>query len=599
VRIDAGYGRLYVRGDGLRALSAVPGCAWNDGRRCYELSLTLESLRAISTATRIAKRDVWNCCTPVVQAWAKTAGEQERIVVEMHRLLGEGFIRDDLPWHDNRTGTQAPAGTSPTYPNGSPQLDPAGHWLRRDPFQHQRVMATVGCMLDGAAYLCEMGTGKTRAAIEVMQEKLRDGTCKAFVVVCPARVMGVWQREIAAWSRTLRPVVLDGAVKLREKAIDEYGSGRIHPNGHVFIINFETIYKLETAFKRLARRFPTMMIVDEMHRIANPQALTTKACMGLAQVMRWRLGQTGTPVRGSGTDVWSQWYFVDLGLTFGANYVQFRREFFSENQWTHETIPRDGTLDEINRRLHLRGLRYRKEDCLDLPPKVYTVAEVDMTPSQARAYRAMAEELLVRIRAAGEADDEIRAANQLVMIMRLCQITSGFLPSAETQTVHRFEPNAKARALEETVRDAVASGRQALIWAWYKHDVDYLLTRFADFYPACIRGGQTIAQHGEAERRFQTGESPILIANQASGGTGLTLTKASLACYFSQHFSMIDRLQSEDRCHRAGSEIHEHVLYEDYVCRGTVDEIVRAAIAEKKDLARTIVELREHLEDAA
>src|SRR5690606_7890760 len=104
----------------------------------------------------------------------------------------------------------------------------------------------------------------------------------------------------------------------------------------------------------------------------------TKAMMRLANEVSWRGGMTGSPIRQGPQDLWSQWYFVDMGLEFGANFVQYKREFLDEDPYLMKLIPKPGTLELIGNRMRRRGLRYTKEECMDLPPKIYESLRVEM-----------------------------------------------------------------------------------------------------------------------------------------------------------------------------------------------------------------------------
>ena len=312
---------------------------------------------------------------------------------------------------------------------------------------------------------------------------------------------------------------------------------------------------------------------------------------------------TGTPILNGLENLWSQWYFIDHGITFGGNFVQFRREFFDENPWAHSLDPLDGVIDEFNARIRIRGMRFRKEDCLDLPPKVYEVHEVEMTREQAAAYDQMTKDLIVTL--AEGADDPRTSSASIVLtqILRLTQITSGFLPIDEDdpdrREVHRFTPNPKLRVMDELVREQVAAGKSVIVWAWYREDVARITEQLADLEPVQIVGGMKHTDRDEAERKFQAGEAKVLVGNPASAGVGLNLFQASVALYYSQGYNLEHRAQSEDRCHRSGSEIHDSVTYIDLSARGTVDEAVRAALAGKLELAEAVVELRRSIGMAA
>jgi len=189
----------------------------------------------------------------------------------------------------------------------------------------------------------------------------------------------------------------------------------------------------------------------------------------------------------------------------------------------------------------------------------------------------------------------------LVQILRLTQITSGFLPRDEDERgvpPVRFTPNPKIDALDTIIREAVGNQMNptsAIVWAWYREDIKRINENFADLSPVTIAGGMTRTQRDAAEAAFRSGEARLLIGNPASAGVGLNLQAASLAVYFSQSYNLEHRAQSEDRCHRAGSEIHDSVTYVDLVCEDTIDEAVRNVLAGKMALAEAVVEIREAL----
>lgn len=558
-KVSAGYGRLYVSGPHAQVARGIPGSAWNPGRSSFEVSLTLETLRALRQASGLTKQEFAARCAPEVLSWAQAAGASESRVALLHESINRGELLE-LPW-EVTDGSSKP------------------------PFEHQRVMATVAGALEGSAFLCEMGTGKTRAAIEASAYRM-ERDLDVVLAVCPKGVMGTWEREVKAWTQR-RSVLLDGPVKQRAKRLREEEF-----DGAFLLLNYDALDALKEDLVALCGRKRVGIILDESQRVKNPQAKVTKAAMELARVSSWRLAMTGTPITNGAHDVWSQWYVVDLGVTFGANFRQFRNEFFNDNPYTFALEPKEGTLQKIGARMRKRGVRYRKVDCLDLPPKVFELAECEMSKEQSKAYREMSEWLYTQFEEDG---DVATAATSLVKLLRLTQITSGFLPT-EGEATHFFKPNPKMTLLEELVRENIA-GQQIIVWAWYRNDVAAIVKMFDDLKPVRLVGGMTTEERSEAERRFQSGESRLLVANPASGGVGITLTAASMAIYYSQDYSLEGRMQSEDRCHRAGSERHNKVTYVDLVCKGTVDEIVREALVAKKNVADVVVDLRQHLRE--
>lgn len=578
--LQARSGRLYVSGPAAGRVLGLPGAARNlklstrAGTPVVELSLTLDTLSAIRRTLGVTGSELAACCDETVMRWAKAAHATEQSVTATHQRLGAGMLRE-FPWVDNRDGLP--------------------------PYSHQRVMATAAVEIPGCAFLCEMGTGKTRGAAEAASFMIRAGVLDGCIIVCPNSVTGTWVRELRRWATNLDPRRLAGTVADRVAEL-----ARLFPRdegratrGACPIINYEVLDKMKHAIMAAAHNAKIGIIFDEGHRIRRPTTKVTKAAMEIAAQMRWRLLMTGTPIVNGVENIWSQWYVIDLGMTFGANFVQFRREFFDENPYTHKLDPLAETTTEVNRRIRRRGIRFTKAECLDLPPKIYEVLECDMGREQLQAYRDMEETLVVEFeRLEREAEGASTAAIQLTMLLRLAQITSGYLPNTEDPegaAVYRFPSVPKIELLEETVREQVGAGAQVLIWAVYRENYKMIEERVGDLGLVKIVGGMTSAERDAAEESFQRGDARIFLGHPGAGGVGLNLQAGSVAMYYSQGYNLDYRLQSEDRCHRSGSEIHNRVLYLDLQCRGSIDQAISQALAGKLSVAHAVTEFRRQI----
>jgi len=559
VKIGAAYGRLYVNGPDMHRVQTVRGAAFNKKRNWYEVSLTLETLRAIRTALGVSKAVMASYCTPEVMTWVRAVAQSEREVADLHRRLAN-MEYTPLPWQDW-------AG------------DDEGQY--RFPFEHQKVLADTALALDGCAFLCEMGTAKTRPAIEAMAERYRRGDITNALVIAPKGGMTVWLRQVPEWTNAMSVVMLaDMPVKERGAILMAPGEGK------VFVVNYDVIHALLPAILHLARGSRLGLILDEIHTIRNPQAKWTDACMRVAQEAAWRVGITGSPILNGAHNIWSQWYVVDLGISFGANFVQFRREFFDPHYSGYGLMPKPGTLETIGNRMRRRGVRYKKDDCMDLPPKIYETVDVVLSPAQKKAYEQMRLELVAEL----ENEEIADAATQLVSILRLTQITSGYVGT--DRGIYTFDPNPKLDQLEQFI-DELIGDQQIIVWAWYVENVRVLCERLRRYDPVRLVGGMSLTERAAVEQAFQSGHNRLLIGNPASGGQSVDLFKASTAIYYSQNFDLLHRLQSEDRCHRQGSQQHRSVTYLDLVARGTVDEVVSNAIRAKKEVADVVVDLRQ------
>jgi SNF2 family DNA or RNA helicase len=563
VKIAIAYGRLYVTGPDKHLVKMLPGCTHNYKRDWYEISLTIPTLNRIRVALGVDKATFKAMCGDSVLRWVEAANASNAMVRDIHAQLETGWRRE-LPWDDAQN--------------------------EFTPMAHQEIMASVATTLDGTAFTGQMGTSKTRPAIESMRYMMEQRGLDIVVVVCPKGVVPTWRKQLARWAPTVPfKLLVDMPMAKRRTAF------RNVPKGTVVVMNYDIIAKMTPVILERFEKESGGFAMDEAHRIRNPQAKWSKACMKLAAHADWRLTLTGTPVLGGAENVWSQWYVIDFGVAFGANYVQFKQEFFEPSFDGFKLLPRQGTLEEIGNRMRKRGLRYLKSECMDLPPKIFEEEEVELGTEQKRIYEEMREELVARIRAAEAGDEEeeglATAATQLVAILRLAQITSGHVPDIEGRIV-QLSPNPKLDALERIVRENI-DDQQIIVWCCYRPNYTAITERLADLKPELLVGGMTVEERSDIEDRFRDGTTRLVVANQQVGGSGLDLWAASLAIYYSQDYNPESRQQSEDRCHRKGSEIHDKVTYVDLMAKGTIDHVIMGSQAAKKGVAEAVVDLKE------
>lgn len=591
VRLSTGYGRLYVAGPSMGVAQRLPGAALNIKRHAYELSLTLETLRALRKELGLSKTQFAAGCTPEVMEWSRVAAKSEERVNAMHRQLESGW-RPELPWLDNRAGTPADAEAEEDDVEYTP--DGIRVYKYRSPYDHQKIMASICLLLDGAAIMGEVGTGKTRAALESMRYLMHSEQLDLVVVVGKkATLANTWVPECDEWTRDITPVLLTGmTVEKRREIIKRITQGHrvAAPGQHtILLLNHDVLSLLEDDLTALMDSRKVGFVIDESQKIRNAEAKVTQSAMRLAEHARWRLIMTGSPVIRGEQDIWSQWYTIDLGTTFGANFVQYRREWLVEDPYTLKITARDGADTEIGLRMRRRGFRVTKETGIpDLPPRIYQKYPIELTAKQRKAYEELEETLVTQLSA--EDDRYATASNQLAMILRLSQITSGFVKD-EMGDVHTFDPNPKLNAVQELVEENIRNG-SIIVWAWYREDVERLRDALFMYNPAIVYGSQSDAVRNRGIQDFMRRRTKLMIANQASGGVGLNLQIAPLSIYYSQNYNLEDRLQSEGRNHRGGSQMHEKVTYIDLVATDTIDEIVRNALRRKKSVADAVVDLR-------
>jgi SNF2 family DNA or RNA helicase len=238
----------------------------------------------------------------------------------------------------------------------------------------------------------------------------------------------------------------------------------------------------------------------------------------------------------------------------------------------------------------------KKEDCLDLPPKVYQTVEVQMGARQADAYNKMLQDAYIAL------SDGSSVTAQMVMtqLVRLHQIACGFMKPDHMPEVPFGEPNDRIETLLSLLEQAPG---KCIVWATYRYNVrqlmDAISKKFGEESVVDFYGATSNDDRKYAKEAFQDSNSPVkyIVSNPASGRFGNTLTQGTTVLYFSNSYDLEFREQSEDRAHRIGQvgDVHSpgqdpSVLYIDLVAKGTVDERIVKVLKAKKRLTDEVVQ---------
>ncbi len=422
------------------------------------------------------------------------------------------------------------------------------------PFMHQKVSFEILRTLTNGANFSEMGAGKSQSAAHVANWRLRRALISSVLIVCPKSVISVWADPIDGELYKhcgVKPtdiLVLDGPMKSRVKAA-------LSKQRTWTIVNYEGLWRILEWLREDKLPLPKwdMIILDESTRIKNKSTKQTKACISLRPISKNRMILTGSPVTQSPLDLWSQIQFLDPDLLPYKDFYEYQNEFSIVTKTKlvgNVKIPirREWkNLDLLNSIIEKFSVRYLKSECMDLPEKIYTTREVELTGDQREAYTKIREEFLLILKSG----EKVTVSNLLAMITRLHQITSGHIRS-DTKELHYFDSQAKLDLLDEVLDDAgVYDGAtKAVVWCQYIPDIK-LISQMLDKkdIPNVMFYGDT-KDRGEVVREFQTGKAKVFVGQEETGGFGINLTAASLCIYFSETFKYEARIQSEARLHR-------------------------------------------------
>jgi hypothetical protein len=459
-------------------------------------------------------------------------------------------------------------------------------WSKKyKPFKHQKLMLEYGLRLPYFPNLSEMGTGKTYPAIITIKERVkRKEIDKAFVVVPKTIARTVWKKQIKQYSDLTVQVVDAGNYKKRIEQLQN--------KSNVYIVGYEMFAVMIEEFSQLVD-FRTLIILDESSKIKNPTAKRSKALHLIGRLVKYKMILNGTPITQGAQDIFSQFLFLDSGETFGSNYERFLDTYFYKEpyKWTY-TIKSKEALEEISDRIYRTGLRFLKMECLDLPPKLYETREVSMTQEQYDAYIMMQNQLIAWIETKEQKKERIDASVVVTKLLRLSQITSGFSKN-EIGEVVRFKTNPKLIELEDMLENILYNGNQLVVWARFIPDLKAIanLCDSKGIKHGLLYGKVPGKEREKIVNQFLDKKIKVFIGQQGAGGLGIDLYTCSNVVYYSNDYTLLNRLQSEDRTHRSGSEIHNKVCYYDLVAtgpngEGTIDHhILQTVLKEKKNIA--------------
>lgn len=442
------------------------------------------------------------------------------------------------------------------------------------------------------------GTGKTKVMIDVMAYQYQKGTIEAVVVICPATVKDVWAEEIQKhfppWTGV--DVHVDNAKTAQW--IDK-DTGKLR----VLITNFEawTSGKRADEFKRFVGKYRYTAIVDESTRIKNPMAVRTKAIIKATRLAKHRYALTGTPITQTPLDLYSQMYYLDLTILGFTSFYAFRNRYTILGGFNGKIVMGYVNLDELNKKIEPYVFRVSK-DVLGLPPKEYLKRYVELSSEQKKLYTMLKDDLFAQ-----HEKGSITVTQPMIQMLRFQQLVGGFLPltpfpdESEDQYVSRIETAVptqidetppKLAALQDLVENELA-GERVVIFARFRPELALIAKRlraeYGDDIVVEVHGGISKDDRTKARISFQDLSSSVrfIVMQQQVGGLGITLTKARYTIYYSNTYSLEDRIQTEDRTHRMTQEA-DRVVYFDLIAKVACDMKPITALRNKQKLSNLV-----------
>ena len=464
--------------------------------------------------------------------------------------------------------------------------------FKTKPYAHQMTALEKSWNKETYAYFMEMGTGKTKVLIDNLAMLYDKGKVNGALIIAPKGVVGTWYTNelpthLPDHIENVTVLWQPNITKKQQESLDTlFQEGE---SLHILIMNVEA-FSTEKG-KLFAAKFMschnTLMAIDESTTIKNPSAKRTKNILALGKEAKYRRIMTGSPVTKNPLDLFSQCYFLDPFLLDFHSYYSFRNRY-AEMKTMHahgrsiQIVSKFRHLGELSESLQSFSYRVLKEDCLDLPDKIFIKRQIQLTPDQRKLYEQMKKQALAILE--GKVSS---TKNSLTQLMRLQQITCGHFTD-DTGSVQPIENN-RVNELMDVLEDVEG---KAIIWAHYQYDINKIIKAVVEKYgPGSVVDYYGLTPKEERQdniTRFQGDpKCRFFIGTPATGGYGITLTAANTVIYYSNGYDLEKRLQSEDRAHRMGQK--KPVTYVDINAEDTVDEKIVKALRSKIDIASQVL----------
>ena len=452
------------------------------------------------------------------------------------------------------------------------------------PYEHQRNALNESAEKNNWAYFMEMGTGKTKVTIDNIAYLYFQRKITSVLIIAPKSVYTNWQSEIEIHM----PDVLK--YKIYRWNLDkpkDYYNLEESKDLKIFLINVEALSTkrgYQACVDYLIKFKQNFVVLDESTTIKNKGAKRTKNILSLSKVSHKKRILTGSPITKSPLDLFTQCQFLSPELLGFHSYLAFRNRYaemtdIPVGSGRFVSVPKYyKRLDELEQKMKLFATRIRKDQCLDLKPKVRSKRYIELDGEGKKIYERLRLHALAIVE-----DSTVSFSNKLTEIIKLHQVCNGFTKNDDGKILQLHK--SKLNALEETLEE---TDGKVIIWANYLYNIheikDFLINKYGPESTVSIYGEVSVEDRKIAVERIQQDpDCRFLVGNPTTGGFGLTLTACNTVIYYSNSYNLEVRMQSEDRAHRMGQK--GTVVYIDIVAKNTLDEAIMKSLVNKGKIA--------------
>jgi hypothetical protein len=431
----------------------------------------------------------------------------------------------------------------------------------------------------GAMFM-DMGTGKSRTLIELA--KIRGEKWDRLFWFCPVSLKDTVLQQLFIHTDLDRSDIAVWGDKTSPERL---------PTAAVHIIGIESMSssdRVVLAYMALVTE-RSFVVVDESSYIKGHYAKRSRRIINFSEKARYRMVLSGTPVTQGLIDLYSQMRFLSekiLGYksfwSFANNHLEFEKKIDPRTGRKRNTgrIKRTYDADWVMARIAPYSYQVSKDECLDLPEKLYETRCFSMTDEQREAYDAAKQEFSDR------AFEEWETTAIYRLFTQLQRIVCGYTRNADGDIVDL--ESRRPWLFTDTVKE-IPESEPVIVWSKFHYCLDQITEALETQHGAgCVahfhgkmserRRANSLAEwrdHRNTGKRF-------FVATQGVGAHGLTLTESAYTVFYADTFKLAERLHAEDRNHRIGQG--RRPVYTTIKCSGSIDERIGSNL-DRKTLA--------------
>lgn len=432
--------------------------------------------------------------------------------------------------------------------------------IKGDMYDYQKVGVEFLIASGGRAIIADPpGLGKTLQSLGYLTHMGHERT----LVVCPASVKAVWEKEIKKWTH-MSYIIIDSKTKIDEIPADT----------KIWIINYDILKKHINALLKI--RFD-LMIGDECHYLKNHRAQRTKAVRALATHIPHIVLLSGTPLLSRPVEMYTLLNFVAPSVW--SNWYDFTRRYCGGKQGRFGyDVSGSTNADELHERIKRYFIRRKKSEVLSqLPPKNRIDVPFWMDPATAKLYDTAENNLVAYLK-----ENKGKKPAEIARIIQAEQL-------AQLNILRQLCSSGGIKTTEDIIESVIESGEKILVFSSFIEPLNALKEKFKD-QAVMITGTTPVGERGKIVDEFQTNpDKKVFLGGIRSAGVGVTLTAAQSVLFMDYSWNPADHQQAEDRIHRPGQEANSVNIYQLHA-KGTVADKLSKILKKKQKVFDQIIE---------